>query len=156
MEDAPHTTGPKPSKPVDPIDRRTPSPDQTAWLLVQKSDERPKRQQTFVDKLVDLCPTVGIAMTCTREFGRIVRERRGGVALEGWITRFTDQSMPADLASFAQGLSRDAEAVKAAVTLPWSQGVVEGHVNRLKLIKRQMYGRGGFELLRRRVLCPRG
>jgi transposase len=56
------------------------------------------------------------------------------------------------LAGFASHLTRDRDAVEAALTSPWSQGQVEGHVHRLKLIKRQMYGRAGFDLLRLRVL----
>ena len=56
------------------------------------------------------------------------------------------------IARFAAGLNRDWPTVAAAVTLPWSNGPVEGHVNRLKLVTRQMYGRAGFELLRSRVL----
>ncbi|MFF1420955.1 hypothetical protein [Streptomyces sp. NPDC058280] len=54
--------------------------------------------------------------------------------------------------TFINGLERDLAAVTAGLTLPWSSGVVEGHVNRIKMIKRQMYGRAGFKLLRKRVL----
>jgi transposase len=50
------------------------------------------------------------------------------------------------------GIDRDRDAVIAGLTLPWSSGVVEGHVNRIKMLKRQMYGRAGFDLLRKRVL----
>lgn len=56
------------------------------------------------------------------------------------------------LHGFAAGLERDLAAVTAGLTLPWSSGVVEGHVNRIKLLKRQMFGRAGFDLLRKRVL----
>ena len=56
--------------------------------------------------------------------------------------------------SFANGLRADYEAVKAGVTLMWSTGPVEGQINRLKMLKRQMYGRAGIGLLRQRVLCP--
>jgi transposase len=56
------------------------------------------------------------------------------------------------LANFAKHLSRDRDAVLAALRLPWSNGAVEGHIHRLKLIKRQMYGRASFDLLRLRVL----
>ncbi|WP_149181339.1 transposase [Streptomyces sp. TRM49041] len=56
------------------------------------------------------------------------------------------------LHTFTSGLERDLAAVTAGLTLPWSSGVVEGHVNRIKMIKRQMYGRAGFNLLRKRVL----
>ncbi len=61
------------------------------------------------------------------------------------------QGVP-DLQSFAQGLKKDYDAVKAGLTLKWSNGQTEGQVNRLKFLKRQMYGRGSFQLLRKRVL----
>jgi transposase len=57
-----------------------------------------------------------------------------------------------ELRRFAEGIRRDEAAVLAAVTQPWSNGPVEGHVNRLKTVKRQMYGRAGFILLRARVV----
>jgi hypothetical protein len=64
------------------------------------------------------------------------------------------QQQPFCYASFAQGLREDLAAITAGLTLPWSNGPVEGHVNRLKLRKRQGYGRAGFALLRHRVLLP--
>ena len=51
-------------------------------------------------------------------------------------------------------MEKDESAIRAAISTKWSNGVVEGHVNRLKMLKRQMYGRAGFELLRRRVMSP--
>ncbi len=68
-----------------------------------------------------------------------------------WLTTAIDSGM-AEFKSFAIGLQRELAAFKAAVTLPWSNGPVEGWVNKIKFIKRQMYGRGSFELLRKRVL----
>jgi transposase len=59
------------------------------------------------------------------------------------------------LHSFVAGLQRDLDAVTAGLMLSWSSGPVEGHVNRVKMIKRQMYGRANFDLLRRRVLHAR-
>lgn len=56
--------------------------------------------------------------------------------------------------TLATGFHRDGDAVVAALSLPWNNGLVEGHVNRLKMLKRQMYGRAGFPLLRTRVLYP--
>ncbi|MEU9060165.1 transposase [Streptomyces sp. NPDC048430] len=56
------------------------------------------------------------------------------------------------LHTLAKGIDRDRDAVIAGLTLPWSSGVVEGHVNRIKMLKRQMFGRAGFRLLRKRVL----
>jgi len=80
-------------------------------------------------------------------FFRIIRER-DLPALIPWIVAAKQTA----LTSFATRLERDMEAAKAALMLPWSQGQVEGQVHRLKLIKRQMYGRAGFDLLRLRVL----
>ncbi|OIJ91760.1 transposase [Streptomyces sp. MUSC 14] len=56
------------------------------------------------------------------------------------------------LHGFANGLERDQDTVVAGLSIPWNSGVVEGHVNRIKMFKRQMFGRAGFELLRKRVL----
>ncbi|WP_413814214.1 transposase [Aureimonas sp. Leaf427] len=59
---------------------------------------------------------------------------------------------PSLIASFARGITKDLEAVRAAVTEPWSNGQTEGHVNRLKLVKRQMYGRAKLDLLEARLI----
>jgi transposase len=66
----------------------------------------------------------------------------------GWLER----AYASQLSSFAAGLRRDWAAVKAAFSSPWSQGQVEGQINRLKMLKRQMYGRASFALLRSRTL----
>lgn len=73
--------------------------------------------------------------------------------LRQWIERAGDAGAPEELRSFAEGLERDWASVKAAVELPWSNGRAEGHVNRIKLIKRKMYGRANFDLLRVRVMA---
>ena len=84
-----------------------------------------------------------------------MRERRGD-ALEAWITEAAASGLEV-LARFAQGLRDDLAAVKAGLTLPWSNGPVEGHVNRLKMLKRHMCGRAHLDLLSRRfVRAPRG
>lgn len=64
------------------------------------------------------------------------------------------QSGLVDLQRVAAGMEADTTAIHEAISSRWSNGVVEGHVNRLKILKRQMYGRAGFELLRRRVMSP--
>lgn len=71
--------------------------------------------------------------------------------LSNWIDRARTSAMK-ELISVAQVLEKDKAAVQAALSLPYSNGRVEGHVHRLKLIKRQMYGRANFSLLRQRVL----
>jgi transposase len=76
---------------------------------------------------------------------------RHGHRLDTWITAVEADDQP-DLHSFTTGLRRDHAAVLNGLTLPHSSGAVEGHVNRIKMIKRQMYGRATFDLLRKRVL----
>ena len=74
-----------------------------------------------------------------------------GDRLDAWIAE-VDAGDVAELHSFAKGLKRDRAAVRNGLVLPYSSGAVEGHVNRIKTLKRQMYGRAGFALLRKRVL----
>jgi transposase len=71
--------------------------------------------------------------------------------LKRWIKKVVTTGIK-EMRSFAKGLTSDFEAVKNAVTMPWSNGQVEGQINKLKTIKRQMYGRASFELLRKRLL----
>ncbi|MFJ5274757.1 transposase [Streptomyces sp. NPDC088358] len=74
-----------------------------------------------------------------------------GHQLPAWIEAATAADLPG-LQRFAQHLKRDIDAVVAGLSHPWNSGVVEGHVNRIKMLKRQMYGRASFDLLRKRVL----
>ncbi|GAA3744882.1 transposase [Spinactinospora alkalitolerans] len=76
---------------------------------------------------------------------------RQGHRLDEWMNAARGERIP-ELDSFVRGLGRDWDAVVAGLTLPHSSGVVEGHVNRLKMLKRQMYGRANPDLLRKRVL----
>ena len=77
--------------------------------------------------------------------------RQGQAALEGWLARAQSSDLP-QLRSFANGIRRDQPAVTAGLTLPYSSAAMEGNVNKIKMIKRQMYGRAGFPLLRKRVI----
>jgi transposase len=76
---------------------------------------------------------------------------RSSKRLKTWIDSATASGFRF-MAQFARTLPRDLEAVKLSMTTPWSNGPIEGHINRLKAIKRQMYGRAGFELRKARVL----
>ncbi len=79
--------------------------------------------------------------------------RKGNDDIESWIQAVKESKVKlSGLITFARGLERDIKAVKNGIQLRWSNGPVEGHVNRIKNIKRQMYGRASFELLRRKVL----
>jgi transposase len=82
----------------------------------------------------------------------LLRERQDH-QLDSWLDKAEQCGIDA-FRNFAAGLRRDYAAVKAALTYEWSQGQVEGQVNRLKFIKRQMYGRANFNLLRKKVIGP--
>jgi transposase len=85
-----------------------------------------------------------------QEFRHLLHHRQGG-KLDAWLEKGT-ASQIRELQSFVQGVERDKAAVVAGLTLPQNNGLVEGNVNKLKLIKRMGYGRAGFALLRQRVL----
>ena len=96
------------------------------------------------------CPHLDALAGHVTEFAKILTGRHGD-RLDDWITAVEADDQP-DLHSFVRGIKRDHDAVLNGLTLPWSSGVVEGNVNRVKMIKRQMYGRAAFPLLRKRVL----
>ena len=96
------------------------------------------------------CPDIATALPLVTEFQRLVR-RRDAPALTEWL-RAAETSDLREFREFAAGLRHDYGAVEAAVTSEWSSGQVEGQVTRLKLVKRSMYGRAGFPLLRQRFL----
>ena len=77
--------------------------------------------------------------------------RQGLLALEDWLTQVEAGDQPG-LHSFARGIRRDQQAVTAGLALPCNSAAMEGNVNKIKMIKRQMYGRAGFDLLRKRVI----
>jgi transposase len=126
---------------------RPPSPRHAAWLLVRPVADLAAEEQRFVAALRARSPLIARVADLVGRFFQLLRER-DRAALPAWLA----QARVTGLHSFADGVARDRAAVEAAVAQPWSNGQVEGHVNRLKAIKRQMYGRAGFELLRRRVL----
>ncbi|WUJ19862.1 transposase [Streptomyces sp. NBC_00390] len=96
------------------------------------------------------CPDITRACDLARAFADLVRHLRGHLLLE-WI-RQAEQDAPKPMQGFASFLRQDLDAVTAGLTLSWSSGVVEGHVNRVKTLKRAMYGRASFELLPTRIL----
>ena len=96
------------------------------------------------------CPHLDALSSHVTEFAKILTGLRGE-QLDAWIARASAGDQP-DLRSFITGLKRDYQAVLNGLTLPYSSGKVEGNVNRIKMLKRQMYGRARFDLLRKRVL----
>ncbi|MFJ7910668.1 transposase [Kitasatospora sp. NPDC096204] len=96
------------------------------------------------------CPELDALTSHVRSFAQMLTGREGE-RLPQWIDAVRRDDLPG-LHTPAVGLERDLDAVMAGRTLPWSSGAVEGHVNRIKMLKRQMYGRAGFDPLRKRVL----
>ena len=120
------------------------------WLLLKKPQELSEDDKAALDRMLAACPQIIPTYNFAQAFMRIVQQRFSN-ALDPWIEAVLKYKIP-NLAGFAKGLNKDKAAVLAALELPWSNGQVEGQVNRLKLIKRQMYGRAKFDLLRLRVL----
>jgi transposase len=118
--------------------------------MVCPAAKRSQEVQTSLDQLCHMDTHVARAYTLRQAFVTLARERRGE-ALEAWMGEAIGSGLDA-LARFARGLRHDLVAVKAGLTLAWSNGVTEGQIHRLKLVKRQGYGRAGFALLRQRVL----
>ncbi len=141
-----------PSKetPVEAPPKRPPTASQVAHWITFKEEQRLDWQQRYLTQLCDADPQIAQTSELIQEFTTMLREREGE-RLDAWLSRVEEQGV-SELQGFASGLRKDYDAVKAGLTLEWSQGQVEGQVHRLKLLKRQMYGRGHFDLLRKRVL----
>jgi transposase len=122
-----------------------------AGLLLRKPDQLNAAEAALLDRLGARCADLVTTRRLVRAFAELVGERLGEPVLRRWLQEVANSGIT-PLVSFAAGLGKDLLAVVAGVTLPWSSGVVEGHNTRIKLTKRMMYGRGRFDLLRRRVL----
>jgi transposase len=118
--------------------------------MVCPAAKRSREAQTHLDQLCQMDAGIARAHGLTHAFLAMVRERRGA-DLEAWMAEAIASGIDA-LARFARGLQDDLVAIQAGLTLEWSNGVTEGQFHRLKLVKRQGYGRAGFALLRQRVL----
>ena len=147
---APHLGGAKRSRRRKASPRLTvPSARAAAWMLL-RPDELTDEEKPVVELLRRLSPEVSRAQELALDFVGVVKERRGD-ELRRWLVEALRSEIP-EFVTFANGLTDDLQAVRAALEYEWSQGQVEGQVHRLKLIKRQMYGRGKPDLLRARVL----
>lgn len=112
-------------------------------------DLLPDRQQETAARWMRQQPD--LAVISRDRGGEYASAAREGHRLDAWLTRVAESGLP-ELQSFAAGVEKDKDAVKAGLTWAVNNGLVEGHVTKLKLIKRTMYGRAGFALLRQRVL----
>ncbi len=126
-----------------------PSAKRLAWLLMKDQAQLDEPEQSVLQRVLQQ-PVVAKCHALAQQFVRMVRQRLSS-KLTAWL-KACHASDISEFASFADGLENDIAAVRAALTMDWSNGQLEGQVNRLKLIKRQMYGRANFDLLRIRVL----
>lgn len=129
---------------------KPPSPRQAAMLLARRPEKLKPAEQQLLAKLNECCPEIPILYDLTQGFAAVFRGKQSET-LQTWIDQARGTGL-SEIGRFCDGLRRDEKAVNAAVILPWSNGQVEGQIHRLKLVKRQMYGRAKFNLLRRRVL----
>src|SRR5436305_2564300 len=126
------------------------SPRALRWLLSRKRKDLDQKVQMRLDQLLNLSPEVQTTYGLLQAFLSMVRERKHH-DLPSWMEQAAKSGIP-ELLSFVTGIERDYDAVQAALRLPWSQGITEGKVNKLKTLKRAMYGRAGVPLLRQRLL----
>lgn len=126
------------------------SPGQASWLFVLNKAQLTAEQQQQIEQISERSSELARAYQLCQDFAELLRERKAE-ELKEWLRCVRTSQIP-ELQGLAKSIQQDYSAVYAACSQPWSQGQVEGSVNRLKCIKRQLYGRANFDLLRRRVL----
>jgi transposase len=126
------------------------TPRGATWLILKREAHRDEDEKQQIATLQEQHDAFAEAIDLAQDFAALVRHRQPE-RLDAWLERAAQSALKA-FARFASGLRDDYEAVKAGVTFPWSTGPVEGQINRLKMLKRQMFGRANIALLRLRVL----
>lgn len=119
------------------------------WRIIRGEENYASR---FIGLMCEKEPQLKIAQQLALDFYSMLKTKNKTL-LNPWFDKVSESGL-VDLQRVAAGMESDAAAIVEAICSRWSNGVVEGHVNRLKMLKRQMYGRAGFELLRRRVMSP--
>ena len=120
------------------------------WLGMYQNDWEDYMPIEFLKKLLEENPLIKAVREISLEFRQLMKTKQGD-QLQDWCNKALDSGVEA-LKGFVRGVKQDFKAIFQAFTSEWSNGQVEGQVNRLKNIKRQMYGRASFELLRKRVI----
>lgn len=140
------------SQPTLPLAQLAPksSPRQIRWLLAKKHEELDAEEQAELARLLKGSEELSLLYRLLQAFLQMMRERQVE-HLDAWMKEACSSRIK-ELQSFVAGIERDYDAVKAGLSLEWSQGPVEGTVNKLKVHKRLMYGRAGFPLLRQKML----
>jgi transposase len=131
-------------------ERTPPSPRRLVGWLMRRPDDIPAEHRSHIDDLLAACSHLTTLAQRIREFASLLTNRRGE-DLDAWMTTVDHDDLPV-LHAFVHGLRMDRPAVVAGLTLPYSNGPIEGANTKVKLLKRQMYGRAEFPLLRQRIL----
>ena len=118
--------------------------------MLLRPEQLKDEERLLLERPCQLSPELKVAQDLALDSARMVR-RRTARLLTAWLRAAAGRKLK-EFAGFAKGISEDYEAVKNTLTFGWSNGQLEGQVNRLKVIKREMYGRAKFDLLRARVL----
>ena len=126
------------------------SPKELRWLLAKREEDLTPEEKSDLMRLLESSPEVKQVHQLLQAFLQMLRERRPE-RLNGWMKKACESGVK-ELGSFVAGIERDYDAVRAGLTLPYSQGPVEGTVNKIKTHKRLMYGRASFTLLRQKLL----
>jgi len=127
------------------------TPRKASRLVLRKPERLIDADRMALAQLQDVHSDVGTTLVFTKRFAGIVRDRRGAAELEQWLVD-AEASEVREIRQFAHKVRQDEAAVQAGCTLEWSNGQTEGKITKLKAIKRQMYGRAKFDLLRQRAL----
>lgn len=138
VEQSPYTRAPGPSARSE------------SFLVVSRPEKRSRLGRLYLEQLCQVEAKRAQLDELASSFQTLVRERRGE-DWEAWRTQVAASDLE-PLARFSEGLKDDLAGIQAGLTLPWSNGVTEGQINRLKLLKRQGYGRAGVALLRQRLV----
>ncbi len=122
----------------------------TGWIL-RHPESLDGDEQVRLKQVLAHCPQLDAAATQVTAFAEMMTGRHGAERLDDWLAAVEAADLP-ELHRFTSGLRRDYDAVRAGLTLEHNSGRVEGTVNKIKMLKRQMFGRANFDLLRTRVL----
>jgi transposase len=135
---------------VTEVPRRLLTPRRATWLVLRPSEQSTEQDHHQLAQLTAQSPVLAEAVALAQDFASLVRQRQP-TQLDPWLARAATSALP-PFRRFAKGLREDYAAVQAGVTFPWSQGPIEGHISRLKMLKRQMFGRARLDLLAQRFL----
>ncbi|MFC9706353.1 ISL3 family transposase [Streptomyces sp. NPDC056943] len=134
----------------EPVSARPPTPRTVSGWILRHPESLTESERMRLKGVLAHCPELDALTGHVRSFARMLAEREGE-RLPEWLDAVRQDDLPT-IHTLAAGIDRDRDAVIAGLTLPWSSGVVEGHVNRIKMLERRMFGQAGFTLLRKRVL----